>query len=59
MVPGSQPALTIRCESTTGHQEVHVGVIAQVTGPGLEEAHHANLPPDKAGVQRQLLQRRR
>jgi hypothetical protein len=35
---------------------VDVGMIAQVTDPGLEHAHHADHPTEKARIARQCLE---
>src|SRR4051794_25294579 len=51
-----EPAPSISGERTRWNQVVNVRVVAQLARPGLQHAHHPDLPTQEARVGRQLLQ---
>jgi len=55
VVTGRQPGLTIGSQPAAWYEIVDMGVIGQVTRPGMEDAEHTDLPADKAGVTSQEL----
>jgi hypothetical protein len=55
--PTDHPGLSIWCECDGWHQVMDVRVKAQVAGPGLQHANHADLPAQEARVVCQLLER--
>ena len=56
VVVGRSPCVAVRCEPAPGDQVVHVGVVAKVSGPGLQEADHAEGASDVFGIGSELLQ---
>ena len=52
---GGQPRLPITAYPAAGSQVMHVGMVEQVAGPGVQHAYHANLPAHKAWIFCQLL----
>jgi hypothetical protein len=52
---GRQPDLTIGSQPAARYEIVDMGVIGQVTRPGMQDAEHTDLPADKAGVTSQEL----
>ena len=50
-----QPALSIAVHSAAGCQVMHVGMVEQVAGPGMEHTYHPDLPAYKSWISGQSL----
>jgi len=47
--------LPINAHPAAGDQVVHVGMVEKVAGPGMEYAHHPDLPAHKSWISGQFL----
>jgi hypothetical protein len=54
-VAGGPPALSVNRQPPARDEIMNVGMITQVTGPGLQDAQAANLTANKARIKGQLL----
>ncbi len=50
LFPGRSPSLAVSCYSPGRDKIMQMRMIGQVTAPRMQNANHANLPADKAGV---------
>lgn len=54
---GWQPGISIIAYPAAGDQIVHVGMVEEVAGPGMQYAHHPDLPAHKSWISGQFLGR--
>jgi hypothetical protein len=53
---GGKPLLSIGGEAASGHQIMDMGMVVEITGPGLEDTDEAELATHPTGVEGELLQ---
>ena len=54
VLAGRQPGALGR-EPPSGDDVMHVGMVAQIAGPGMEHPHHPDPAADEPWIQRQFL----
>src|SRR6266508_3097671 len=50
-----EPSLLLGTPATTGHEVVHVRMVVQLAGPGMQDTHHPNLATHKARIAGEVL----